>query len=89
MTKGESRQKAVLVSSDGDYAGLVKFLLEKDKFLAVVSPAVAIKCSILLKRTGAKISYLNDQKSILRAQKRKSPRCGQNRIRVFFMVILL
>ncbi len=57
--------KAVLVSSDGDYAGLVKFLLEQNKFLSVVSPAVAEKCSILLKRTGAKISYLNDQRSIL------------------------
>lgn len=67
-------EKAVLVSSDGDYAGLVKFLLEKDKFSVIVSPAVAKKCSILLKRTGAKIAYLNDKKSILRSQKRKSPR---------------
>ena len=64
-----SFEKAILISSDGDYAGLVKFLLEKDKFLAVISPAVAVKCSILLKRTGVKISYLNDQESILRAQK--------------------
>ena len=62
-------KKAILVSSDGDYAGLVKFLVEKDKFLAVVSPAIVKKCSILLKRTGAKIDYLNDQKSVLRAQK--------------------
>lgn len=57
--------KAVLVSSDGDYAGLVKFLLEKDKFRSVISPSVAEKCSILLKRTGAKISYINDQRSLL------------------------
>ncbi len=57
--------KAVLVSSDGDYAGLVKFLLKKDKFLSVISPSVAEKCSILLKRTGAKISYINDQRSRL------------------------
>ena len=57
--------KAILVSSDGDYAGLVKFLLEKNKFLAVVSPAIAKKCSILLKRTGVKISYLHDQRSLL------------------------
>lgn len=57
-------QKVILVSSDGDYAGLVSFLLEKEKLLAVVSPAVAEKCSILLKRTGARIAYLNDQKAI-------------------------
>lgn len=59
--------KAILVSSDGDYSGLVKFLQEKDKFLSIISPAVAKKCSILLKRTAAKIAYLNDQKSLLKA----------------------
>jgi len=62
-------EKAVLVSSDGDYAGLVKFLMEKDKFLSIVSPAITKKCSVLLKRTGAKILYLNDKKSILERQK--------------------
>ena len=57
-------ERAVLVSSDGDYAGLVKFLQERSKFLAIVSPATPKKCSILLKRTGAKITYIDDQKSI-------------------------
>ena len=47
--------KQILVSSDGDYVGLVKFLQEKGKFLAIVSPAISRKCSILLKRTGVKI----------------------------------
>ncbi len=61
--------QAILVSSDGDYASLVSFLMEKDKILTVVSPAVAKKCSILLKRTGAKITYLNDQKLILQKKK--------------------
>ena len=58
--------KAILVSSDGDYASLVAFLLEKKKLNTVLSPAVSKKCSILLKRTGVKISYLDDQKSILK-----------------------
>jgi uncharacterized LabA/DUF88 family protein len=58
--------RAIVVSSDGDYAGLVKFLNEKNKLLVVLSPSNEKKCSILLKRTGAKISYLNDQRSILR-----------------------
>ncbi|MEK7590275.1 MAG: NYN domain-containing protein [Patescibacteria group bacterium] len=62
-----SFERAVLVSSDGDYAGLVKFLQEKGRFLAIVSPATTEKCSVLLKRTEAKIAYLNDQKSLLRA----------------------
>jgi len=67
--------KAVIVSSDGDYAGLVKFLQEKQKLLAILSPSSSKKCSVLLKRTGAKISYIDDQKSILKMEdfKRKSP----------------
>lgn len=61
---------AILVSSDGDYSSLVSFLLEKRKLNSILSPAIAKKCSILLKRTGAKISYLNDQKSILETKKK-------------------
>ena len=60
---------AVLVSSDGDYAPLVKFLIAKAKMLAVVSPYETQKCSVLLKRTGVKIAYISDQKTILRALK--------------------
>ena len=60
---------AVLVSSDGDYAPLVKFLLAKGKMLAVISPYETRKCSVLLKRTGVKISYIKDQKNILQSIK--------------------
>ena len=60
---------AVLVSSDGDYAPLVKFLIAKEKMLAVVSPYETQKCSVLLKRTGVKVSYIADQKTILRVIK--------------------
>jgi uncharacterized LabA/DUF88 family protein len=65
--------KAVIVSSDGDYAGLIKFLLEKNKLEAILSPAKVQKCSILLKRTSAVISYIDDQKSILEAKNKKAP----------------
>lgn len=54
-------QKAVIVSSDGDYAGLVKFLKTKEKFKCLVSPSD--KCSILLMRTGASITYMGDIRS--------------------------
>lgn len=65
---------AVLVASDGDYAGLVKFLHEKKKFFIVLSPHSKDKCSILLKRTGVKISYIEDQYSHLKLiQKEKAP----------------
>ena len=66
--------KVVIVSSDGDYAGLVKFLQEKQKLLTILSPSNEKKCSILLKRTGVKIAYINDQRSHLElAQKEKAP----------------
>jgi uncharacterized LabA/DUF88 family protein len=66
-------ERAVLVSSDGDYASLVSFLLEKGKIETVLSPALPQKCSILLKRTGVKIAYLDDQKTILSNEKKKPP----------------
>jgi uncharacterized LabA/DUF88 family protein len=69
----ENFNKAVLVSSDGDYAGLVKFLMDKNKFRTVLSPAPVKKCSILLKRTNASITYINDKKKVLESQKEKAP----------------
>jgi uncharacterized LabA/DUF88 family protein len=52
--------KLALITSDGDYASLVKFLQEKDKLRIILSPSIQEKCSILLKRTNAPITYLND-----------------------------
>lgn len=60
-------EQAILVSSDGDYASLVKFLYENNKLQAILSPSN--KCSILLKRTNAPISYLSEQKSRLQTLK--------------------
>lgn len=57
---------ALLVSSDGDYAPLVKLWQEKKIPCAILSPAPEFKCSILLKRTGVPIVYLNDVKKKLR-----------------------
>ena len=61
--------RAVIVSSDGDYAGLVKFLQERSQLEIVLSPAIEKRCSILLKRTDAPIAYINSQKKKLLAQK--------------------
>ncbi|MEK7118736.1 MAG: NYN domain-containing protein [Patescibacteria group bacterium] len=69
----KSFNKAVLVTSDGDYAGLVKFLQKKNKLLSILSPRNSDKCSILLKRTNAKISYINDQRTILEIINEKAP----------------
>jgi uncharacterized LabA/DUF88 family protein len=64
---------SILVSSDGDYTPLVKFLMSKSKIDTVISPYQTKKCSILLKRTGVKIAYITDKKEILRSQKEKAP----------------
>lgn len=65
--------KVVIVASDGDYAGLVKLLKDRNKLKIVLSPHPEKKCSILLKRTGASITYLNDVRSFLQAVKEKAP----------------
>ncbi|MFH1253436.1 MAG: NYN domain-containing protein [Candidatus Uhrbacteria bacterium] len=52
-------QKQILVTSDGDYAGLVKFLKEKNKLEVILSPNESRRCSVLLKRTNSPIVYLN------------------------------
>ncbi len=53
----------VLVSSDGDYAPLVRFWQEKGIPCTVISPAPMAKCSILLKRTEVRIVCLEDVKN--------------------------
>jgi len=64
-------EKAVLVSSDGDYASLVKFLIEKGKIRTILSPND--KCSFLLRRTNAPIVFLSTQRSHLELKNKKAP----------------
>ena len=66
-------EKAIIVSSDGDYASLIKFLKEQRKLKTILSPHTKDLCSILLKRINAPIAYLSDQRSILEVQKEKAP----------------
>jgi uncharacterized LabA/DUF88 family protein len=56
--------KAVLVSSDGDYAGLVHFLKEKSVFKSLISPRN--HCSVLLRRLNIPIVYLDTQRNNLK-----------------------
>ena len=54
--------RAVLVTSDGDFAALVEFLRQKDKLLRVLSPSPK-GCSALLKKAAAQqIDFLVDQR---------------------------
>ena len=63
--------KAVIVSSDGDYASLVKFLKNKSALHTLISPSN--KCSFLLRKLDVPMVYLETQKSNLFLDK-KSPR---------------
>ncbi len=61
----QSYEKMLLISSDGDYSSLISFTMLEKRLLGILSPANEKKCSVLLKRTGAKIFYINEQKKIL------------------------
>jgi len=56
--------KALLVSSDGDYACLVKFLNEKSVLRSLVSPSN--KCSFLLRKLNIPLVYLDTQRNTLK-----------------------
>lgn len=66
-------EKAVLVSSDGDYSSTIKFLQSRQKMGTLLSPATQKRCLILLKRTNVPIVYLSDKKGMLMRQNEKAP----------------
>lgn len=66
-------KQAVLISSDGDYASLVKFLNERGKLRIILSPHNKNKCSILLKRINAPITYINNVRGFFFVKKKKPP----------------
>lgn len=62
-------EKAVLVTSDGDFACLVRYLAEKGKLAWVLSPNRQ-KCSALLKRAaGPRIGFLEDARKKIEYRK--------------------
>jgi len=64
--------KAIIVSSDGDFYSLVQFLYEKDKLRIVLSPSKKY-CSSLLKQTAKeKICFMDDLKNKLEYKKKNT-----------------
>ena len=59
--------KAIIVSSDGDYASLIDFLKKKNAFLSLISPNN--KCSYLLRKLNICIIYLDTQKNKIKKEK--------------------
>ena len=62
VTTKDDYDKAILVSSDGDFASSVAYLRDLGKFLTIISPGAINECSILLKRLNVPIVYLNKLK---------------------------
>ncbi len=55
--------KAIIISSDGDYAELVGFLKDKKSLKTLISPSN--NCSYLLRKQNIPILYLNTQRTKL------------------------
>jgi len=64
--------KAILVTSDGDFACLVKFLIKNDAVSILLSPRSGKKCSSLLRKSGVKLTFLNQIKSKIEYIKTKN-----------------
>ncbi len=62
----EKYKKAIIVTSDGDFACLVKFLLKRSAIDSVLSPRSSKKCSSLIRKSGVKILFLPEVKVHIR-----------------------
>jgi uncharacterized LabA/DUF88 family protein len=67
----EENVKSIIVSSDGDFAPLVKHLQIKNSFQYLISPN--LNCSLLLKKLNCKIVYLDEIKNKLLIKNEKTP----------------
>jgi uncharacterized LabA/DUF88 family protein len=63
-------REQIIVTSDGDYSSLVRFLKEKEKIQAIVSPRKNNRCSILLKRANIPMVYLDGIREKLEYKKK-------------------
>ena len=81
MIEYNNYDKAIIVSSDGDFNCLIKYLLKKNKLLVLLTPNF-YKCSVLLKKTllssNSKkyIAFLNNLRNKLEYKKTRPERPG-------------
>lgn len=73
-----SYDNAVIVTGDGDFACLVKFLQERERFFALISPNHKRASVLLRKALSGNIIFLKQFQGRLEYQIRKSPRTGRN-----------
>jgi uncharacterized LabA/DUF88 family protein len=60
MTQYRAFDKAVIVTSDGDFACLVKYLIQKGKLRGVIASKRALCSDLLQEASGTYLSYLDD-----------------------------
>jgi len=60
MIEKENYDQAIIVTSDGDFYSLVKYLYEQNKLLMVLSPYINTCSSLLKKEAKDKINYINE-----------------------------
>lgn len=60
VIKQDLYQKAVIVSSDGDFYSLVRYLYQNDKLSAVLSPCIQTCSALLKKEAKGKISFMSN-----------------------------
>jgi uncharacterized LabA/DUF88 family protein len=71
--------KAVIVTGDGDFACLVKFLREKDKFLTLISPNHRWASSLLKKEVSGNIVFLENMRIRFEYAMKKAPERDKTR----------
>ena len=66
----DQTERAIIVTSDGDYAPLIRLLMQKKKMSHVVSPTPRERCSVLLRKTNVPLLYLIDKQILVSKIKR-------------------
>ncbi|MFA4831295.1 MAG: NYN domain-containing protein [Patescibacteria group bacterium] len=65
--------QAVIVTGDGDFTCLVRYLQEQDKLHHVLAPARAVCSSLLKKASRGRFNYFNDFRNKLEYKKKNTP----------------
>lgn len=67
----DNYNKAIIVSSDGDYARLIQFLRGNNRLKVLLSPHAT--CSSLIRKLSVPLTYMRDLKEVIEAKKKKPP----------------
>lgn len=72
MIDFDNFDKAIIISSDGDFYSLVKYLYNKCKLGIVISPYIKTRSSLLKQSAKEKIVFMNNLKNKLEYKKKNT-----------------